>query len=123
MELAVVLVLGPRLGSLVELSKAQIVHLLEHSHQSAFDGGPKDLDLRIGGWRIGKSCLLQDAEPCQTFNNFRRGLSRAVIAKARAREPALLEGLGKAMHNDLCGLAQIPLQMTSKARTVIDHAE
>jgi hypothetical protein len=27
------------------------------------------------------------------------------------------------MHNDLRGLAQIPLQVTSKARTVIEHAE
>jgi hypothetical protein len=48
---------------------------------------------------------------------------RAVVAERGARQAALLQRLAEPVRDDLGGLGQIPLQVTGKARSVVEHAE
>src|SRR5262249_1836490 len=89
----------------------------------ALDGGPEDLDLGVRLGRIGKRRLLQHAEPCKALDDLRGEHGGRSVAQAGARQSALLECLGEAMSDNLGALRQIPLQVTGKARAVVEHAE
>src|SRR5262245_62500927 len=93
MDLAVVVVLDPGQRRLVQKSQCEVGHVLEHGEQPTLDGTPEHLLLAVLVGRIWKNCLVQDAEPRQSFDNLRGGHSSTIVAHSCAREPPVLERL------------------------------
>ena len=67
--------------------------------------------------------MVQNAQTREPLCDLRGRHRRAVVAQRGARQAALLERLAESVRDDLCGLGQIPLQVTGKARSVVEHAE
>lgn len=66
---------------------------------------------------------MQDSKPGEPLGDLGGRHGRAIVAQAGARQAALLECLRQAVGDDLCGLGQIPLQMTGEPGAIIEHAE
>jgi len=123
MKLAIVLVLRPGLGRLVEHGEREVRHVLQHGDQPAFDRAPERLLLGVLIGAVRQRGLVQDAEPSQTFGDLRRRHRSAVVAQRGARQAALLERLRQPMRDVLGGLRQVPLQVTGQPRAIVENAE
>jgi hypothetical protein len=66
---------------------------------------------------------MQDAEAGEALGDLGGGHGTAVVAQGRTRQAALLDRLGETVGDHLCRLGQIPLQVTSEPRSVIEHTE
>jgi hypothetical protein len=67
--------------------------------------------------------VVQDAQTGEPLGDLRRRHRGAVVAERCAWQAALLERLAEPVRDDLGGLGQIPLQVTGKPRSVVEHAE
>ena len=121
--LAVVLVLDPGLGGLVQERQGQVRHMLQHGDQPALDRAPERLLLGILIGAVRQRGVVQDAQPREPLGDLRRRHRGAVVAERRAWQAALLERLAEPVRDDLGGLGQIPLQVTGKPRSVVEDAE
>ena len=115
--LAVVLVLDPGLGGLVQEAQGQVRHVLQHGDQPALDRAPERLLLGVLIGAVGQRGVVQDAETGEPLGDLRGRHRGAVVAQRGARQAALLERLAEPVRDDLGGLGQIPLQVTGEARS------
>ena len=120
---AVVLVLDPGLGRLVEERQCQVGDVLQHGDEPAFDRTPERFLFTVLRWCIRKGRVVQNPEAREAFADLGRRHRRAVVAQGRARQATLLERLGEAVRDHLGGLGQIPLEMAGEARAIVEHAE
>ena len=104
-DLAVVLVLDPGLGRLVEGRKREVGHVLQHGDQPALDRAPERLLLGILVRAVGQRGLVQDAEPGETLGDLGGRHGCAIVAQAGTRQAALLERLRQAM-GDVLGASR-----------------
>ena len=120
---AVVVLLDPGDGGIVERLQGERLDAFKHGHQAALDRGPQDLHLAvlIRGSREGRG--VDDAEPVQPLLDLAGDHRRAVVAHQGARQAALHEGLAEPVDEDLGGLRQIPLQVAAEPRAVVEEAE
>ena len=65
--------------------------------------------------------MVQNAQTGEPLGDLRGRHCGAVVAERRARQAALLERLAEPVRDDLGGLGQIPLQVTGKPRSVVEH--
>jgi len=86
-------------------------------------GSPERLDLAIGCRRIRQGRLVQDAETRKSLSDLGRRHGGTVVAQACTRQSPLLEGLGEAMRDVLCGLGEVPLQMAGNSGAIIENGE
>jgi hypothetical protein len=112
---AVVLLFDPSLRGLVEQVQRQGLLTFEHGHQPAFYAAPKRFLLRVLVRAVGQRGLVHDAQRGQPGGDLLTEHGRAVVRHQRARQAALHERLGEAVHQALRRLVQIPLQVTDQA--------
>ena len=120
---AVVVLLDPGDGGVVERLQGERLDPFEHGHQAALNRGPQNLHLAVLIRRVGERGHMNDAEPVQPVGDLAGRHRRAVVAHQRARQAALHEGLAEPVDEDLGGLREVPLQVAAEARVVVEEAE
>jgi hypothetical protein len=120
---AVILLLDPGLGRLVEQFQRERRLALEHGHQPPLDAAPEGLLLGVLVGRVRQRRLVQHPQAVQARHRLVGEHGRAVVGHQRARQPALHEGLGEAMDQALRGLVQVPLQVADQARAIVQDAQ
>src|SRR5208283_2656446 len=123
MDLAVVFQLDPRLAHVVELVQSQVGHPFKHRQEPALDLAPKNLLLAILIRRIYERVFKEHAQPGESLFGFGRNHGRAVIVEQRAGQIALLKSLAQAVAQLASPFGQIPLQMATEPRVVIEDAQ
>ena len=120
---AVILLLDPGLGRLIEQFERERGLALEHGHQPSLDAAPEGLLLGVLIRRVRQRRLVQYRQAVQARHRLVGEHGRAVVGHQRARQPALHEGLGQTMDQALRALVQVPLQVADQARTIVQDAQ
>ncbi len=120
---AVIVLLQPGDGGVVEHLQGKRVDAFELSHQARFDRAPERLDLAVLMGAVSERRDPRDAEPVQPLLDLARGHRRAVVGQQGPRQTALHEGLAKAVDEHLGGLGEVPLKVAAEARVVVEEAE
>src|SRR6185295_9554551 len=110
--LAVVLVLDPCLGDLVQPGEREVLDVLEHRDEPTLELGPEALLLRVLIRRVRQRHLVHDAEPRQPLLHFGGLHRRALVGHQRPRLSALVDRLLEPVHEVLRVLGEVPLQVT-----------
>ena len=120
---AVIVLLEPGDGGVVEPLQGERVDAFEHRHQARFDGAPERLDLGVLMRTVSERRDPRDAESKQPLLDLARGHRRAVVGQQGPRQAPLHEGLAQPVDEDLGGLGEVPLQVAAQARVVVEEAE
>ena len=81
MGFAVVLVLGPGLGGLVQEAQGEVRHVLQHGDQPALDRAPERLLLGVLIGAVGQRGMVQDAQTGEPLRDLRGCHCGAVVAE------------------------------------------
>ncbi len=66
---------------------------------------------------------MHDAEALEALDRFGGKHGRAVVGEKGAWQRTFLKGLRQAVHEGLGGLVEIPLEMATEARAIVENAE
>ena len=123
MRPAVVLDFHPRLSRPVEKIERQVRHAREHLHQTPLERPPKTLLLPVLIRAVRKRPLVDDPQTHEPFGHFLGHHRRPVIGQQRSRQTTLLDRLRQPVDQILGRLRNIPLQMATQTRVVIENAQ
>lgn len=119
---AVVLNFHPGLGCFIEQFQGQVRNPVEHLHQPTLECAPERLLLPILIWAVRESLLVDDAQAQEPFGDFLGHHRCTVVGQERARQTAFLDRLGQSVHQILRRLRQVPLNVATQSRMVIEDA-
>ncbi len=120
---AVVFLLDPGLGHLVEPIQREGLLSLEHGHQPSLDAAPERFLLGVLMGAVRQRRLVHDTQPGEAADEFLGHHRRAVVRHHRPWQVALHERLRQAMHEGLGRLVEVPLQVADQARAVVDESD
>ena len=120
---AVVVLLQPRDGGVVEHLQGERVNAFELSHQARFDGVPERFDLAVLMGAVAERGDPRDAEAKQPLGDLARGHRRAVVGEQGPRQAALHQRLAQPVDEHFGGLGEVPLKVAPQARVVVEEAE